>query len=100
MADISHLHPLVQDALRTGRVPERAALARLLNRDVDDIADPDGEADDGTDEEYLARVTEKIDDWLDDHPGYGNNVPAELRHRIEDDCRRQLDHERSRRDPS
>ncbi|MDP7707586.1 MULTISPECIES: hypothetical protein [Mycobacterium] len=96
----------MQQALRTGIVPERHELARLLGKNIDDIPEPDNEAanqetrskpEDPDAEAFRARyhamVNEKIIDWLDEHPEHGKHVPAEPRQRIEDDCRRQIQHQ-------
>ncbi|MDP7707663.1 MULTISPECIES: hypothetical protein [Mycobacterium] len=106
MADISQLHPLIQKALRTGEVPNRQELAHLLGGKIPNLSDladetvsdknaterehPDAEAFRAR---YHAMVEERISDWLDDHPQYGNAVPAAVRHRIEDDCDRQIQHQ-------
>lgn len=96
----------MQQALRTGAVPERHELARLLGKNIAEIPEPEEEA--ASDEirsepedpdaavfraRYHAMVDEKITDWLDEHPEHGKHAPAEMRQRIEEDCRRQIQHQ-------
>lgn len=113
MADISHLHPLMQEALRTGRVPGREDLARLLGKKIEDIPDPDAETppeevDSAEPEDpaaeafhtrYHAMVAERVAAWLVDEEDRdinaltdyrGSSVPPGVRERIEHDCHREI----------
>jgi hypothetical protein len=104
VADISRLHPLLQEALRTGKVPDRGELERLLGREIDDPEEDETPSDEGQsatpdpDEDrfrarYHAMVDERIADWLDEHPEHGNLIPAAERERIEDDCNRKIQYQ-------
>jgi hypothetical protein len=106
VADISHLHPLMQEALRTGKVPERHELARLLGKNIEDIPETDGEAssrENPSEPEdpdaqafrarYHAMVDDKINDWHDHNPYAGKSIPDTERQRIEDYCRSQIQHQ-------
>jgi hypothetical protein len=112
VADISHLHPLMQEALRTGRLPAPDELAQLRGKDSgradtvadtgpalndDDTADPT-DASDTADaqrlrDKYRQLVAAMIGDWHQDNPAAGNRLSPDERERIEDYCRRQIQHE-------
>lgn len=112
MADISHLHPLMQEAPLTGKVPSREELARLLGKKVQDISDPAAEVpmepDSAEPEDpaaeafrtrYHAMVAEKTAAWLADEEDRdingltdyrGGTVPPGVLNQIEEDCQRQI----------
>lgn len=113
MSDIAHLHPLMQQALRTGAVPSREELARLLGKKVEDIprSDNEDEKDSIAPEEpdqvrfrarYHAMVDERIADWLAEQQerdagslsDFGDRtVPVHVREQIEQDCQRRIQQE-------
>ncbi|SHT15905.1 Uncharacterised protein [Mycobacteroides abscessus subsp. abscessus] len=85
MADLSHLPDEVVYALRTGKIPPS-------------LVDPDEELQNSDDanrfrERYHALVAEAVEDWLDENPDYGRNIPADIKERIEEDCNRHIQHE-------
>ncbi|GLB96324.1 hypothetical protein [Mycobacterium kiyosense] len=110
MSDIAHLHPLMQEALRSGTVPSREELARALGKQVEDIPDLDtgdeedtAEPEDPAAEEFRARyhhmVAQEIADWhATEHErevraltDFGDRpVPAHVREQIEQDCQRRI----------
>lgn len=108
MPDISDFHPFVQEALRTGRIPDNEALACALGKEPDEIArlrellENEDETDDPPDppdpdeqrfrDRYHQLVDAMTTQWLDEHPEYVKPVPAGVRERIEDDCNRQIQH--------
>lgn len=85
MADLSHLPDEAVYALRHGKLPPS-------------LADPQAELQESEDAErfrdrFHALTAEKVADWLDENPDYGNRVPADVQKRIEDDCNRQIQYE-------
>ncbi|KRQ31308.1 Uncharacterised protein [Mycobacteroides abscessus subsp. abscessus] len=113
MSDIAHLHPLMQEALRTGAVPSREELARLLGKKIEDIPRPDDEDEKNTAEledpdaevfraRYRAMVDERLADWLADERERDagslfdlgdRTVPVDVRQQIEQDCQRRIQQE-------
>lgn len=85
VADLSHLPDEVVYALRHGKLPPS-------------LADPQAELQESEDAErfrkrFHALVDQGLAGWLDENPDYGNRVPADVKARIEDDCRRRIQHE-------
>lgn len=114
MSDIAHLHPLMQEALRTGAVPSREELARLLGKKIEDIPRLDDGDEKNTDDEpedseaevfrarYRQLVDERVAEWLADEQerdagslaDFGDRtVPADVRQQIEQDCERRIQQE-------
>ena len=112
MADLSGLHPFVQDALRTGRIPDNETLASALGKGPEEIARirdlverKTTEAEDAEPEHpdaqrfsdrYHQLVAGMTAAWYDEHPGDFRGIPAEERERIEDHCNRQIQGEWTR----
>ncbi|GLB82257.1 hypothetical protein Mkiyose1665_26850 [Mycobacterium kiyosense] len=92
MADTSHLPPEVLYALRTGKLPPHLLEAHPdVVTEVEESPD-DPDADDFR-RKYQAMVNEAIEDWLDDNPGNGGQIPTDERLRIEEYCERQIQHQ-------
>lgn len=107
----------MQEALRTGAVPSREELARLLGKKIQDIPRPDDEDEKNTDDEpedpeqarfrarYRQLVDERVADWLADEQerdvsslgglaDFGDPVvPRDVREQIEQDCQRRIQQE-------
>jgi hypothetical protein len=113
MNDISDLHPLVQETLRTGKLPSDDEIARAIGETTSNVSrlrasleaestDSTGdvsesEASDNEEERFRRKYRQLVDDliaeWHDDNPYAGNAVPAGERQRIEDYCRSQIQHQ-------
>lgn len=95
MADLSRLPDDIVYVLRTGKLPPGVTLP---DTDPAEVEDPDQVR---FRERYQAMVDEKIAAWLvDDEYAVGSltdyrgqTVPADVREQIEQDCRRQIQHE-------
>lgn len=103
----------MQEALRTGAVPSREELARLLGKKVEDIPRPDDQDKESATEpedpdqvrfraRYHQMVEERISDWLTDREerdagslsDFGDRmVPADAREQIEQECQRRIQQE-------
>lgn len=112
MHDISDFHPLIQEAMRTGRMPSDAEIAGATRRTTEEVSRALGETADedeanGTEpvvtdppdpdeqrfrDKYHQLVDAMTAEWLDEHLEYGKRVPAGVRERIEDDCNRVIQH--------
>ncbi|GFG67861.1 hypothetical protein MKUB_53510 [Mycobacterium kubicae] len=112
MVDLSDFHPLMQEALRTGKIPDNDELARALgdgpgrvtrfrNQRESESPDPHVNAEPDLHEPNEKRFREKyrdmvatiIADWHEDNPSAGNSLPDDERERIEDYCHRQIQQE-------
>lgn len=108
MRDISDFPSVMQDAMRTGKMPSREALARASGKTVEEIADALSEdsIDEGEPEsqpedpeaqafrdKYHRLVAEMKAAWLEENFTFDNRVPAAELERIEDTCNRQVQHE-------
>jgi hypothetical protein len=108
MVDLSDFHPLIQQALRTGKIPAPDVIARALGEGIDgevrirgqierESASSNSDEAASTDEQrfrdrYHEMVATMIADWHDDNPEAGNSIPKDERERIEDHCHRQIQH--------
>ncbi|OHV05121.1 hypothetical protein BKN37_07025 [Mycobacterium talmoniae] len=102
----------MQDALRTGRVPDPGELARVLSKErdrpeadvlaqINEVLAGEEETDEPLDpphpdeeifrNRYRKLVDAMIAAWHEENPSAGN-IPTEQRERIEDHCNRQIQH--------
>lgn len=111
MANPFDLPPLMHEAMRTGRMPSHAEIARATGKTAEEVArvlaetatmdDPEtaanAEPEDPDEQKFRDKhrrlVDAMITDWYDDNPAAWG-LPAEERERIEEHCRRQIEHER------
>lgn len=113
MNDISEFHPLMQAALRTGKLPSDEEIARAVGETTGSISrlradleataldaasdTPVSDSADDDQERFRRRYRELVEDmitqWHDDNPYAGKSIPDSERQRIEDYCRTQIQHQ-------
>lgn len=102
MAVLSQLHPLVRNALRTGKIPADEVIARVIGEEPEQIArlreqleqEQTDDAPEPDEARYQQLVAAMIDDWYEDHGVTVRGFPDQVRERIEAHCRRQVERER------